>query len=415
MDSQRPVHECRGVMPSSHRLVAVALLSFGGCRADPGPDPRQRLAASEAPEAEVEARFFERGGPGRLRYRGPTVSPSPLRAGAPLELAHVWEVEVAFASDPRVFVHFESDAQGRLAVDDHHPVGGAHRFSRMAPGEIWRDAHAMRVPSNATSGTLRVFVGLFEGDTRMTLETVPGRNDGQNRLLAAEIPLEGRPAPELPVATVARAQGPIDPDGRLDEPDWASAEILELTDTLGRPRPTEFPTRLRLLYDDRFLYVGFEAEDEDVSERFEKRDDPIYEHETVELFLMPSVTAPELGPYVELQASPGGVLFDASFTGPRQGMDRSFDAGQTVGTRIDGSLNDPAPDRGWVSEWKVPFSGLVDEAPQSGDEWRMNAFRIEKHRRGDRLRGEYTAWSPPLVGDFHAVKRFGRLRFGGER
>ncbi len=46
------------------------------------------------------------------------------------------------------------------------------------------------------------------------------------------------------------------------------------------------------------------------------------------------------------------------------------------------------------------------------DEWRMNAYRIEKHNEGGKLKGEFTAWSPPKVGDFHNVVRFGRMKFG---
>jgi hypothetical protein len=95
-------------------------------------------------------------------------------------------------------------------------------------------------------------------------------------------------------------------------------------------------------------------------------------------------------------------------------MNVGFDAGQEVGTSRDGTLDDDRPDRGWTSEWVVPFARLpgVDGAPAPGAEWRMNAFRIEKHHRDGRLESEYTAWSPPRVGDFHALERFGRLRFG---
>ena len=70
----------------------------------------------------------------------------------------------------------------------------------------------------------------------------------------------------------------------------------------------------------------------------------------------------ELGPYVELQASPRGVIFDAAFTARRQGMDTTFNAAQTVGTKIEGTIDDPSDkDRGWVSEWVVPWKS-IDEA-----------------------------------------------------
>jgi hypothetical protein len=100
-------------------------------------------------------------------------------------------------------------------------------------------------------------------------------------------------------------------------------------------------------------------------------------------------------------------------------MDKSFEAGQTVGTVLDGTLEAPESnpadrDRGWVSEWVVPFAKIkwLNAPPKPGDEWRMNAYRIEKHREDGRLEGEFSGWSPPRVGDFHNIARFGRMKFG---
>jgi len=219
--------------------------------------------------------------------------------------------------------------------------------------------------------------------------------------------------PRVPETTIPVWTGTIAVDGRLDEPGWQAAPVLTLSDSRGRP-DVDFEgrrTRLRLAYDASNLYVGFEAEDPDVTDRHEDRDDPIYEHEAVELFLMPHVDGPWTGPYVELQASPRGVIFDASFTGPRRGMRSSWNGTQTVVSNVAGSLNARARDSGWTSEWKVPFDGLrwVRDRPQPGEVWRMNAFRID---RSSGLPDAHAAWSPPRVGDFHRVERFGFIRFG---
>ena len=220
-------------------------------------------------------------------------------------------------------------------------------------------------------------------------------------------------SPRVPRVKVPHtAEAPVI-DGRLDDAAWSAAPTLELADSMGRPGapPPERQTTVRLLWDDANLYVGFRANDPDVTERFERRDDPIYEHEAVEVFVMPHAAGPSTGPYVELQASPTGVIFDASFTGPRRGMDPSWDGGQTVVSRVEGSLNDRRDDTAWVSEWKVPFHSLrwVRKIPEAGDVWRMNAFRIDRSRGQPDL---YVAWSPPRVGDFHRVERFGFLEFG---
>lgn len=397
---------------------ALAGAALAACPRSERPEEAVRafLAPEHVPALVAEGRFFETGGPGILRYLGVDVEPAPLTAGAVVTLSHLFEVVEPFGSGARVMVAFETPDGRRVAGGHHDPIEGRVALPRMQPGERWIDRHRVSLPGDLAAGDLDLLVGLGRDETRATLETKPGRSDGRDRLLVARLRVEVAPPPDLPVATVHRASGPIEADGRLDEPSWRRAEILELSDSLGRDVPTRFPTRLRFLYDDARLYVAFEAEDRDITERYTRRDDPIYEHEAVELFVMPRVAAPGLGPYVELQASPTGVIFDASFEGRRRGMRTAWDGGQTVGTHRDGTLNDDAPDRGWVSEWAVPFSRIpgVEAAPKPGEEWRMNAFRIEKHRGEGGLSAEYTAWSPPRVGDFHAVERFGRMRFAAE-
>lgn len=344
------------------------------------------------------------------------LEPKTPNRGDTVEVTHYFKVLEPLAGDYDVFVHGDIPGEGgRVIAGDHAPADGRFLTSRWKQDEIWPDKHRVLVPRDYPANTLELWVGLFKGDTRLTLEGEPGKNDGHNRLRIATINIGGEGVKDdLPLASITRATGAIKADGVLDEADWNKAEVLTLSDSMGRGTNVQFPTKLRLLWDEQNLYVGFDCIDADVTERFTKRDDPIYDHEAVEVFIMPNVIAPALGPYVELQASPGGVIFDASFIARRQGMDTTFNAAQTVGTKIDGTLNkQDDTDKGFVSEWIVPWTSLrgVAKAPAAGDEWRMNAFRIEKNGPLDRPKGEYTAWSPPKVGDFHNVVRFGRMKF----
>lgn len=385
---------------------------------DPSLAPQLRSSPPRAAQPS-EARLLEREGSGAVRYLGFDTNPGgPYRPGDTVELTHYFQVEQPFRGDYQVFVHGETAAGERVLSGDHPPIFGKVPSHRWQKGQIWADVHKVRVPKEAVGAALELYVGLAAQDQRLTVEAAPGKSDGQDRIRAGRLVLDaGAQRDELPTVRVPKTGAEIKPDGILDEDAWDEAPVLTFSDTMDRDIPTRFPTKLRLLYDEENLYVAFESVDHDITCPYEKRDDPIYDHETVELFLMPKVSAPETGPYVELQASPKGIIFDASFTGRRRGMDRSFDAAQVVGTRLDGTLNDSSDrDRGWVSEWVVPWKSLrfVEAAPKAGEEWRMNAFRIEKHREGGELKGEYTAWSPPRVGDFHNIERFGRLIFGGE-
>jgi hypothetical protein len=343
------------------------------------------------------------------------LEPRAPNRGDAVEVVHYFRVIEQTTGDYDVFLHGDiPGGGGRVVAGDHAPAEGRFLTSRWKAGEIWPDKHRILIPRDYAANTMEIYVGLFKGDTRLTLEAEPGKNDGHDRLRIATINIAGEGVKDdLPLATIARATSAIKPDGVLDEAEWNKAEVLSLSDSMGRGTAIESPTKLRLLWDEQNLYVAFDCVDKDVTEKFSKRDDPIYDHEAVEVFLMPNTVAPALGPYVELQASPGGVIFDASFTARRQGMDPTFNAKQTVGTKIDGTLNkQDDEDRGFVSEWVVPWTSLrgVSKAPAAGDEWRMNAFRIEKNGPLDRPKGEYTAWSPPKVGDFHNVVRFGRMK-----
>ena len=399
--------------------IGFTLWAASACTAD-ADHARQQVAdlavASPDPRFSSSARFLESDGGGVLKYLGLDVEPPDPKAGQTITLTHYWGVDHPAQSAASVSV--AGVRAGRTVVSDTHaPLYGRLPISEWRPGDVWADRHAVRLPDDLSGGPLDLRVRL--GERRWTIEAAPGAQDGNDGLFAGRVTVRGpaaAPSDGLPTVEIPRADGPIVADGLLDEADWARAPVLTFSDSLGRNVEIRHATRLRLLYDATYLYVGFEADDIDITERYRRRDDPIYEHETVELFLMPNVAAPATGPYVELQASPGGVIFDASFDGPRQGMNKGFNANQTVGTRIDGTLNDPAPDQGWVSEWRVAFRDLrgVRRSPKPGDEWRMNAFRIEKYRVAGKRQAEFSAWSPPRVGDFHHVARFGRMRFGGE-
>jgi hypothetical protein len=372
------------------------------------------LKEAPAPMFPSSAILHERSGTGAIAYLGLDAKPAMPERGQTVEITQYYRVETECQGDYDVFLHGDVPGGTHAVVSDHAPADGTVLTNRWKKGEIWVDHDRIQIPRDLPSPTLEIYSGLFKGDVRLTVEAPPGGSDGQDRVKVGTLRIGGdAPKDDLPEIVVHRARGKIVPDGVLDEPDWSKAQGMTLSDSMGRGDRARFPTTLKLLYDDENLYVAFDCVDEDITERFQNRDDPIYDHEAVEVFLMPNVIAPALGPYVELQASPTGVIFDAAFTARRQGMDKSFNADTKVATKQNGTLNkSDDTDVGWVSEWSVAWKSIrgVTHPPKSGDEWRMNAFRIEK---GKALpNGEYTAWSPPRVGDFHNVARFGRMKFG---
>ena len=403
----------------SAKLRITVLLAFVPCttHCDSREAQRKRVfdlrAGTAVPEATRLVEFTEPAREGLIIYRGVNGLPKSAANGDVLRLTHYFEVKKPFHSDFKIFVHGEQSDGTRILVADHSFASGRVALPIMNAGETWRDEQSLHLPEKLEGEFVSLWLGFFENQVRARAAGPPGTTDGRNRALVGRLPLRGEREPKLPTAVVRRTRTPIVVDGVLDEAAWKDAEVLRFSDSLGK-RAKRQPTALKLLYDDHRLYVGFTASDRDITDKAKKRDDPIYEHEAVELFLMPGVQIPNVGPYIELQASPSGVVFDASFEARRRGMDRSYSARMRVATEIRGTLNDPAPDTAWISEWSVELDSIVRRGqprPQQGTEWRMNAFRVDRQQNQGRVIREYTAWSPPRVGDFHAVRKFGRLVF----
>jgi hypothetical protein len=208
---------------------------------------------------------------------------------------------------------------------------------------------------------------------------------------------------------VHRASGPIVPDGLLDERAWDRADkTAPLVRSLDG-KPASFATEARMLWDDENLYLSFSCEDKNLSTPFSKDDEQLYTSNVVEIFLNPSG---DLKRYAEIELNPANALFDATFTGPRQGMDLAWSSKARHGVHLDGTLNNPSDvDRGWTAELAIPWAtlpGMPKPRPQPGDVWRFNLYRL---LQGPGQPGEGQAFRPPLVGDFHAVQRFAELRF----
>jgi hypothetical protein len=203
---------------------------------------------------------------------------------------------------------------------------------------------------------------------------------------------------------VHRAAAPILIDGALLEAAWDRAERTGRFVRSLDGKAAAAATEARLLWDDEALYVAFQCEDANVATPFTQDDQPLYTSNVVEIFLNPSG---DLAHYAEIEVAPSNALFDASFTGRRAGMDLAWSSGTRHAVQVDGTLNDSRDvDRGWTVELAIPFARLPGAPrPRRGDEWRFNLYRLRQPP------GEGQAYSPPMVGDFHALDKFATLRF----
>lgn len=246
---------------------------------------------------------------------------------------------------------------------------------------------------------------------------------GAGRTAAADP--RGQPAAvkELSVRKLAPGAA-VTLDGRLDEPAWQAAARTGPFVNVGTGREDRsLPTQgeARLLWDDAFLYVGFDVSDQTITGGFPQgaSDPHLWERDTVEVMIDPDGDGDNKD-YYEIQIGPQNLVFDSQFddyNAPRGGPNGPFghqawSAGLASAVELRGTIDDDSDeDRGYVVEAKIPWSSFAKAKaapPSPGDVWRMNFYAMQNNGGA--------AWSPILgEGNFHRARRFGRVRFvGGE-
>ena len=221
----------------------------------------------------------------------------------------------------------------------------------------------------------------------------------------------------LPEYVCKKAPRDINLTGKMDDPMWENAAPITLVDAITG-EPGRFSTKVRVLYNAKYLYVGFQCEDDYVWGTVTERDGPIYDEECVEVFLNPALCEHQ---YYEVNVSPKNVVFDACIINGRtpEKTDASFSSLKELNlidlhtkVHVDGQINAPMKARRWTAEMAIPIAelfGAPNMPPKTGDVWRVNFYRIDSPKQGQQ---ELYAWSKTERAAFHLPWRFGYLRFG---
>ena len=124
--------------------------------------------------------------------------------------------------------------------------------------------------------------------------------------------------------------------------------------------------------------------------------------------------------YVELQVNAEGRdlrLVPAGLSPEPERLGLGHEGGRSRSTAR--STSATTRTRAGPSSWRFrsrPCKGKEKEMknvpPKVGTEWRVNFFRMDMPN-GRPQSG--TGWSPPMVGDFHALDKFGVLVFGDDK
>ncbi len=351
---------------------------------------------------------------GKVIYLGLDVDKEVIQPEAQFKLTHYWKMIKPLDSGWEIFVHLNGLNKSNFINVDHRAIGGRYPAARWKVGEIIRDEHAITLPASWKEPKLFIYTGLWKGQLRLK---VKGPQDGENRILAAALPVDVNvAAPSAPKRWVAtRTTKAITVDGKLNEDVWRKASSTgAFLDTLtGAAAPLR--TEAKVAWDDSFLYIAFQNQDEDVWSTLKKRDDKLWTQEAVEVFIDANSDGKD---YIELQVNPNNAVFDSYLPDYRKNQN-DWNSTMKTAVAVEGTLNKPGDkDKSWTVEMAIPWADTKGKGtialglpPKVGGIWRINLFRLDQPRNKPQIA---MAWSPPLVGDFHKLDRFGQLVFGDE-
>lgn len=227
-----------------------------------------------------------------------------------------------------------------------------------------------------------------------------------------------------------RAKQPIQLDGKLDDKAWKAApwtdDFVDIEGDLRiKPR---YQTRVKMLWDDKYLYLGAELEEPHVQGTYTKRDSYIFhEDNDFEVFINPDGNNHN---YAELEMNALNTVWDLRLKKPYRDGGKAEDAwdipGLKTAVHINRTINNPRDtDKGWTIEIAIPWevvkalNNKPAQPPRDGDQWRVNFSRVQW--RYDVVEGKYVrrkdrpednwVWSPQWVVDMHRPELWGYVQF----
>jgi hypothetical protein len=245
------------------------------------------------------------------------------------------------------------------------------------------------------------------------------------------------PVPQIPIDpeqyNCYHPQGPMEIDGQLDDIEWKDVPwTTPFADIVSKDMPKpRFQTKVKMLWDEEYLYIAAELEEPDLWATLTQRDAVIFHDNDFEVFIDPDGDTHN---YYELEINALNTVWDLFLLKPYRDGDKvaldSWDIqGLKTAVHLNGTLNDPSDkDVGWTVEIAIPWKpiGQLEDhyPPRTGDVWRMNFSRVEwrhdvlneqyiksKDKKGNTLPEDNWVWSPQGLVAMHYPEMWGYVRF----
>lgn len=237
-----------------------------------------------------------------------------------------------------------------------------------------------------------------------------------------------QPPSHPPGYVCGKTKGLIVVDGKLDEKDWADATWSDaFIDIEGERKPKpRHNTRVKLLWNDKYLYIGAWLEEPNVWAVLNEHDSVVFMDNDFEVFIDPDGDRQH---YFEIEVNALGtewdLFLDRSYRDQGNADNNWEIPGLQIKTSVDGTINDWNDlDHGWYVEAAVPWESMEYRdahvaVPKEGEQWRINFSRVEwtvlttpnslRKRPGNPE--DNWVWAPQGVVDMHRPEHWGYVQF----
>lgn len=234
-----------------------------------------------------------------------------------------------------------------------------------------------------------------------------------------------------------RSSSPVEIDGFVYDEVWKQTEWSDFfVDIVGNDKLIpDFNTRMKMLWDDNYLYIAAEIEDPHIWGQLKDHDNIVYYDNDFEIFIDPDGDGLN---YFEIEINALQTILDLFLNKPYNKMGKAdlvWNAdGMKRGVKIYGDINDPgSEDLKWTVEFAIPWDCYYsrvnkDMKPSVGDVWRMNFSRVQWETEivdgdyvkrldpgtGKPLPENNWVWSPQGKINMHIPEKWGYVIFQDE-
>lgn len=236
----------------------------------------------------------------------------------------------------------------------------------------------------------------------------------------------------IPQNYVVHKTKPLNIDGLPTESEWQNTNFTSYFEDIegGKKLKPYYDTKVKMLWDDKYLYVYARLTEEHIWGDITKRDEVIFYNNNFEVFINP---ANDTYAYGEIEVNALNTVWDLLLNQPYSRGGKAINAWNLDGFKsavhTKGTLNNPNDkDEYWAIEMAIPMSALVEikqphNLPKNEEIWRINFSRVEwqheivngkyarKKEQGKYLPEYNWVWSAQNEINMHLPEMWGYIQF----